>query len=121
MPTYTDKQKIQRKHTIQVKERLGILDSQAPASPAGRLVYHPRAFSKPLSCQAGKHQWENKVVMGVPFLYCKKCGAGCPKDVYHDVLTPRELRSNVPDPIKNIHKVDVIDEMVEIINAKSRK
>lgn len=121
MPTYTDEQKKQRKITIKSREYLNILDGGVPPPQPFTIVHHPRAFNKPLSCLAGKHQWTNKVVMGVPFLYCKKCGAGAPRDVYHDVLTEREKRVNVPNPLKNVNKVDWIEEIVEKMNARSRR
>jgi len=121
MGTYTDVQKKQRKQTIRAREMLDIKDGGHPPTPPGRLVFHPRKYNKPLACMAGKHQWTNKVVMGVPFLYCKKCGAGAPRDSYHDVLTDKELRANVPDPIKNINKTDSIQDMIDVINRRSRK
>lgn len=89
--------------------------------PQHDIIHHPRAFNKPLSCMSGKHKWSDKVVMGVPFLYCIKCGAGIPRDSYYDVLTEREKRANVPDPTKNINKTDWITEFVEEFNARSKK
>jgi len=118
---YTKKEKAQRKHTIEMRRQMNILNDGAPQMPSFDLIHHPRAFSKSLACQAGKHTWTDKVVMGVPFLYCSKCGAGAPRDSYYGVLTDREMRSNVPNPVKNINKSDWISEVVERLNAKSRK
>ena len=121
MPTYTDEQKKQRKHTIKARELLQILDNGSKPTPPPLIIQHPRAYNKPFSCQSGKHQWETKVVMKVSFLVCKKCGAGAPRDSYYGVLSKREERANVPDPIKNINKTDWIQELVEKVNARSRK
>jgi len=121
MPRYTDEQKAQRKQTIKAWEHMKLVDGGFTPKPAFDIIHHPRAHNKPFSCQSGKHHWINKVVMGVPFLYCSKCGAGTPRDTYYDVVTEREKRANVPDPITNINKSDWIQEVVEKINAKSRK
>ena len=119
----TEKERLakHRKHTIAMKERLRILDGGFVPRPQFDIVHHPRAFNKPLSCQAGKHQWMDKVAMGVPILYCKKCGAGAPRDSYYGVLSKEEARANVPDPTKSINKKSWIDEVVENLNAKSRR
>lgn len=121
MPTYTKEQKANRKNTIKARNILEILDSGSHPTPQGTIIHHPRAFNKPFSCELGRHQWETKAVMGIPMLVCKKCGGGVPRDVFNGVLTNREMRANVPDPIKNINKTDVITELVEKLNAKSRK
>jgi len=121
MPQYTDEEKAQRKQTIKSWNNMKLLDGGFTPTPQFDIVHHPRAYNKPFSCQAGRHTWGDKVVMGVPFLYCIKCGAGAPRDSYYGVLTEREKRANVPDPITNINKSDWITEVVERINAKSRK
>ena len=101
MPTYTKEEKAQRKHTIKMHRDLQLRDrieGIRPTAP-GRVIHHPRAYNKPLSCQAGRHTWVNTVVMGTPWLYCKKCGAGVVKDVHEGTMTKREMRMPTPNPI----------------------
>jgi len=101
MPLYTDREKILRKNTIKMWNDLQLRDriEGIRPTPPGRVIHHPRAFNKPLSCRSGRHQWTVIKVMGVPYMYCKKCGAGLVKDVHEGTLTKREMRSPDPDPI----------------------
>ena len=93
--TFTELQKLQRKHTIKswnfMRQRERVLGIQ-PTAPA-KLIYHPRHFDPPLSCRSGQHQWYNDVLMGIPILKCKKCGHIAMKGSFEGTETKREIRT----------------------------
>ena len=101
MPSYTKDEKALRKNTIKMWDNLQLRDRVEGIRPTapGRVIHHPRAFSKSLQCQSGLHTWVSTMIMGVPYLYCKKCGAGVVKDVYEGTMTKREMRMPNPNPV----------------------
>lgn len=122
MPTYTKEEKKRRKHTIDVNNRLEILDRFAPPTPKGRVIHHPRAFNKPLSCQSGKHTWSYVILMGMPYMYCTKCGAGVPEGVYHGTETKREVRTrHVAKPWREPTDKELVDKYWRIINTDVKR
>jgi hypothetical protein len=122
MPKYTDEQKRKRKHTINVRKRLNILDSYAPPTPQGITRHHPRAFmNKPLKCQSGLHQWGNGILMGIPHLICKKCGDMVATGIYNHTETKREIRTrHITDEPEKTNK-QMIEEAFEVLNRNPRR
>jgi len=118
---FTDEQKAQRKQTIRARKRLDILDAYAPPTGPPAVIHHPRFFNAPLSCQSGKHQWENGVIMGIPRMKCKKCGRIVMTGSFNGTETKREIRTrNVPnDPMPTME--DVVENFLGRINENDRR
>ena len=93
---YSDQQKRARKKTIEVDNLLKILDAESRPTAPPKIIYHPRAFSPSSWCQSGFHTWATRVVMGVPVLYCKKCGTFRYKEIYENTMSKNEMRKRVP-------------------------
>lgn len=96
---YTKEQLLQRKNTIRTNEILKILDRDSRPTPPPAVIYHPRWFNKPMSCQMGKHDWFTDMLMGIPFLTCKKCGATTLKSAVEKNETQREIKRKVTNPV----------------------
>jgi len=96
-------EKDQRKGTIRAWNRLQTRDQVLgirPTSPP-KIIYHPRYFNAPLSCQSGLHQWFTKTLMNIPILKCKKCGRIVMKGSYEGTETKREIRTrHVPKTVQ---------------------
>jgi len=60
--------------------------------PGYHIIRHPRAFNKPLSCQAGHHQLRPGIINGIPCLICSKCGSSIGKGVYEGTMTKQDLK-----------------------------
>ena len=43
-------------------------------------------------CSSYMHRWTTTVVMGIPVMICKKCGATLPQSVMEKTITKREIR-----------------------------
>ena len=111
--TQREQFKPQRKQTIDALKRLQIMDINSQPSPPPLIIYHPRKFNKPLSCQAGNHQWETDVRMGIPYLVCKKCWATVAKGIYEGTETEREMRTkDVPKSLDQMTPEDIAREFL---------
>lgn len=108
-----------RKYTDRVRRFLIDLYGDWRAEQPFRVIHHPRAFNKPLSCQLGKHDLVVKSVMGIPFYYCKKCGWGLPKGIVDGVETKREIRTrHVPKPPASLSERDLVEEYYRMVNKE---
>lgn len=64
--------------------------------PPFRMVHHPRRFSKPLRCKAGKHpKFITKIVNGWPQLVCAKCGSAIFEPIKNNTVTRKEARDKM--------------------------
>jgi len=79
------------KRTFRQRKRLAVegLRSRFGTNPY-TVIRHPRAFRKPLYCQARQHKFEDVVSQGVTFLLCKKCGAFILKSLYEKTMSKRD-------------------------------
>ena len=93
----------------------GLLNNEPPF----RLIQHPRAYNKPMSCQLGKHDWTVEVHYGVPFMVCKKCWAMIAKGIFEGTETKEETRTR---HIKQPEPPLTIERMIEnYFNAVDEK
>lgn len=46
---------------------------------------------KHVTCPNGLHKWRNKIVFGVPFLTCSRCGYRAPKPTIEKTSSKREM------------------------------
>jgi len=118
-----------RKYTIKAWNLLKMLDAEAPPTPPPKVIHHPRAFDKPLSCLAGKHRWVVKqwrwspwYYATVPILYCPRCGAFVFKDSYEGTETKRELRERfVPPREKPKTDKELVEEAFRVMNFDPKR
>jgi len=99
MVAYTKEELLQRKNTIRTNEILKILDRNSKPTAQPLVIMHPRWNNKSFSCQMGKHDYFTDVLMGVPFLTCRKCGATTLKSGVEHNETQREVKRKIPNPI----------------------
>ncbi len=85
-----------RKHTLRVKNVMEVLDAESKPTPPPQLIFHPRSNSPSVWCQSGFHNWDTRIVMGVPILYCKKCGSFQFKEIAENTMSRNEMRKRVP-------------------------
>jgi len=79
--------------------------------PGYRIVQHPRVFSKPLSCLSGIHKGLTTIMyLGVPHLYCTKCGGIMSKGIHEGTVTKHDLRKQDE---KRIRKPRTNEEILE--------
>ena len=56
------------------------------------IQWHPRRFSKPLSCQGGKHgPFVTQLINRIPHLVCKKCGAGIAEGLHDKTWSKNDI------------------------------
>ena len=115
--------RIQLEDEIRRKRRrsLELIYKLSPPEINYRIIRHPRYFNKPLRCRSGFHQWETKVLMNIPILYCKKCGAFAIKGSYEGTYTKRELRQSVLPPFKPRSLEEIIEDVWEQYQRNGRR
>lgn len=66
----------------------------APFNPAYKIIRHPRAYSKPISCLRGQHKFNKKnikIVNGLPHYVCSKCGDAIGIGLHDKTWTRKDL------------------------------
>ena len=95
-----------------------------------KVIRHPRYGNMPMSCQAGRHQWETRIMrwnawyktQGMPMLYCPKCGTLAPKDVIEKTTTQQELRTyGTPPPYKEPTLKEIVLDIIAKREHNERK
>ena len=84
--------------------------------PGYHIIRHPRAFNKPLSCQAGHHALKPGIVNGIPCLVCSKCGSYIGKGVYEKTMTKQDLKKQalgIQQRTKPRTRKEIIEELWE--------
>lgn len=58
-------------------------------------------------CSLGKHNWVTTIVMGIPVMICKSCGATIPQAVKEKTMTKQDIRKTQQKPKrpKTIHEI----------------
>lgn len=106
-----------RAKALSMLEKLGV-KRRAPF----QVVYHPRHFNKPSSCKDGLHRkLETKVLMGIPILYCSKCGEFVYKGAYEGNVTKEEMRAKVYPAPKLPSTEEMAIMIFETLQEKQRK
>jgi len=118
--TSLSRDEIRRLRKTYVRQRT-FVELYHPAPQPFRVIKHPRFYNTPWSCEAGRHKWETKVLMGIPILYCRKCGKMAIEGSLWGTYTKREMLERVPKPYKPRTPVEIAIEIWEKMQENPKR
>ncbi len=104
----TREEQVKRKQTAKMKTIMAELDRRVKPTKS-TVIHHPRFYNKPYSCELGRHDLFTDMMMGVPFLTCRKCGWTTLKSAHEGNETKSEIRANPVGKPPTIITRDIVD------------